>query len=440
MVVKKPSIHDIIPSELLSEIAWHLTDSSKTLKSLSIASHTWTPAAQGHLFTAITLRSETKPGPLEDLFALLQQKPHLAACVTHLTISEERERGRKKWDAQLSQLLPLFENIRRLHAMDLESHSQTEVAIWYSPEDDETDMAYTFKCFEALKVIFQKLEHADFTRVPISWTQYLSSKLKNLGIWEPYIVDGRDLAPAEITNNPGKLSHIQPNALLVDGLDWATCSQVGVAVKWLLQAGLDVSKLRKLGLGLISAPNSAHEDIMVLFRACARTLRELSITPSFESYSPARDDYTDILDLAILTKLRVLHISAQAGIVHSQIDIEPMLWLLPQLKRFPAKNYLQDIVFACEYTVYETVHNNAYFGLAFESYGELDLEVLTPARFPKLRRFMNYIEDPKPKRNLLLWLLKSLAPQTMKLRTRRIFVDRYGDVYRKTLFPPNAPW
>lgn len=141
-----------------------------------------------------------------------------------------------------------------------------------------------------------------------------------------------------------------------------------------------------------------------------------------------------------------------------------MLWLLPQLKRFPAKNYLQDIVFACEYTVYETVHNNAYFGLAFESYGELDAQVLTPARFPKLRRFMNYIEDPKgvPTRNLLLWILKSLAPHTMKLRTRGVFVDRYGewlhkihgakiqsavaylsfagDVYRKTLFPPNAPW
>ncbi len=44
-----------------------------------------------------------------------------------------------------------------------------------------------------------------------------------------------------------------------------------------------------------------------------------------KAYAPARDNYTDAINFAILPRLRELHISAQAGIVHNEVDVEPVL-------------------------------------------------------------------------------------------------------------------
>ncbi len=76
-------------------------------------------------------------------------------------------------------------------------------------------------------------------------------------------------------------AHVQPTALLIDGLDWASCHEIGEAAKSVLQAGLDVSRLRKLGLGLISEHPRAHESVADLLQACRRTLEVLSLTPAF---------------------------------------------------------------------------------------------------------------------------------------------------------------
>lgn len=150
---------------------------------------------------------------------------------------------------------------------------------------------------------------------------------------------------------------------------------------------------------------------------------------STKAYAPARDNYTDAINLAILPRLRELHISAQAGIVHNEVDVEPVLWLLAQLRRMPPVNRLRKVVLSSKVTVYETVHNNAYFGLSFESYGTLQALLLNPARFPKFRTFVNYTEDPDatPSNKLLTWIATSMARYTWGLMRRNAFSFKHGD-------------
>ena len=148
-----------------------------------------------------------------------------------------------------------------------------------------------------------------------------------------------------------------------------------------------------------------------------------------KAYAPARDNYTDAINFAILPRLRELHISAQAGIVHNEVDVEPVLWLLAQLRRMPPVNRLRTLVLSSKVTVYDTVHNNAYFRLSFESYGTLQTLLLDRARFPKFRMFINYTEDPEatPSKKLLLWIATSMAQYTWDLMRRNAFSFKHGD-------------
>ncbi|KAF9486185.1 hypothetical protein BDN70DRAFT_988191 [Pholiota conissans] len=443
MVVKiMQSIHDIIPSELLSEITPHLIGNNQALRSLSLVSRQWAPAAQKYLFSSMTVRSESIKHNPNDRLAFLQNAPRFASYVTHLTVVEMHScdgiDSREEWDKLLCQLLPLFGNIKRLSL-------QWAQGTWW-PNSFVPILESNLQCFESFKALFRspKITHVDFTRVPISWIQYLSPRVKFIGVLDP-VIDryvNEEASGVDDANNRELLSHIRPYILLIDGLEWASCSLVGEAVKWLMHSGLDVTNLRKLGLGLISAPHESHKSVMALLTACSGSLKELSLTPSFAAYVPAKDDFTDVIDLSVLRKLRLLHIGAQAGMVQNLVEVEPMQWLLPQLKRFPRTNRLQYLIFGCEYTVYETVSSQAYFGLNFSSYNVLDSEVLTSARFPKLKYFTNYIEDPQgiPAHKLRMWIFKSLLPYTLRMSSRNLFLHHFGGSYRKTVFPADVPW
>ena len=283
---------DDVPQELLAEIASHVKD-IESLKSLALASRRWLTPAQRYVFTSLALRERAPPGRgVQDLLALLRRAPYIAGYVTHLTVKENLDDldSRREWESALCELLPQFASLARF-SLAWTSHARWAWA--HTPGAPKL----TPELAEVLRATFHspQLTHVEFTAAPLSWVRLLTPRIKSLALLNPYVdigTSGRyntiNLTANEGVENIGDtavealpFAHVQPTALLIDGLDWASCHEIGEAAKGVLQAGLDVSRLRKLGLGLISAHPRAHENVADLLQACRRTLEVLSLTPAF---------------------------------------------------------------------------------------------------------------------------------------------------------------
>lgn len=289
-------IHDV-PQELLVEIASHVRD-TKSLKALALVSQAWLAPAQRYVFAALTLLERAPPGRgTQDLLELLKHAPYLAGYVTHLTVQEHLDDldSRREWESALCELLPQFACLTRF---SLAWTSHTRWAWAHTPGAPKL----TPELAEVLRatLCLPQLTHVEFTAAPLSWVQLLTPRVKSLALLNPFIDVGRggrrntiDLAANERPEDTGgtvvdalPFAHVQPTALLIDGLDWASCHEIGEATKHVLQAGLDVSRLRKLGLGLISEQPRSHESVADLLQACGRTLEVLSLTPAFGCQLP----------------------------------------------------------------------------------------------------------------------------------------------------------
>lgn len=116
--------------------------------------------------------------------------------------------------------------------------------------------------------------------------------------------------------------------------------------------------------------------------------------------------------------------------MNDEIEVEPVKWVLAQLKRFPANNQLETLILSSQYTVYETTSNYGFFGLNFDAYGKLE-KTLLARKFSKFKMCIIYTEDPdtQPTNKLLLWIAIMLARFTRELAHRNAFAFLYGDYF-----------
>ncbi|KAF8970361.1 hypothetical protein BDZ97DRAFT_1790990 [Flammula alnicola] len=346
----KPSIHDIIPPELLGEIVGYLSTDIKCLKALALASRSFVAVSQRQIFASLDIHADSPNGEAQKLLSLLSQSPHLATYTTHLTLSDNSayydDSASQIRDDTLCPLLPLFKNLTRF-SLSRPPYHRSRWSI-----DISSALLDAF-----LATLRQP--------VPLSFIYHLSPSVKKLDLWEP-LVDWEPIKPP-----------IQLRSLLIDGATWFACRDSGETIRWILQSGLDLSGVQKLGMGLFSCDLKTHEDVFKLLKACAGSLEELSISPSFEEIPPT--------------------------------------------------NRIEYITLSTEYTVYPTVHGHAFFGVEFQSYQELE-KTLTP-RTP----------DPGPETAVVLWTAMSIAPYVKNLRRKGILEYKCGLPFRQSLFPAKLP-
>lgn len=114
-------------SELTDYIIDFLHDDPHTLQCCSFVCRSWLPSCRFHLFREITLlpheyhgfRKSQNRHPCDNLFALIQESPHIATNVRELHIKEGGRYKNENWVNSTTSLISLLESVTRLKTLHL---------------------------------------------------------------------------------------------------------------------------------------------------------------------------------------------------------------------------------------------------------------------------------------------------------------------------------